>query len=93
MTVIDTLSSDWNSSTIVAGNGTNGEVPNIFGNTITWNISNPIAITGTWSATLSARLNDVAGTGTNGVIAVGKCSNGCIYSSATDSARTINIGL
>jgi uncharacterized repeat protein (TIGR01451 family)/fimbrial isopeptide formation D2 family protein len=91
VTVIDTLSADWGVP-IVAGNGTNGEVPNVVGNTITWQISGPIAqLGGTWSATLSARLNDVAGTGTNGVIVVGKCSNGCIYSSDTDTARIINI--
>ncbi|NPV50541.1 MAG: DUF11 domain-containing protein [Candidatus Methanofastidiosum sp.] len=91
VTVIDTLSADWEAP-IVAGNGTNGEMPNVVGNTITWQIPGPIAQSGgTWSATLSARLKVDAGTGTNGVIAVGKCSNGCIYSSATDSARIINI--
>ena len=91
VTVIDTLSSDWETP-IVAGNGTNGETPIVSGNTITWHIPGPIAQSGgTWSATLSARLKGNAGTGTNGVIVVGKCSNGCIYSSATDSARIINI--
>ncbi|KYC45133.1 MAG: NPCBM-associated, NEW3 domain of alpha-galactosidase [Candidatus Methanofastidiosum methylothiophilum] len=91
VTVIDTLSADWEVP-IVAGNGTNGEVPTITGNTITWQIPGPIAQAGgTWSATLSARLKVDAGTGTNGVIAVGKCSNGCIYSSATANARIINI--
>jgi len=91
LTVLDTLSADWEAP-IVAGNGTNGEVPSIIGNTITWQIPGPIAQAGgTWSATLSARLKDDAGTGTNGVIAVGKCSNGCIYSSATDNVRIINI--
>lgn len=91
VTLIDTLSSDWGSP-IVAGNGPNGEVPNVVGNTITWYIPGPIPQSGgIWSASLSARLNDVSGTGTNGVIAVGKCSNGCIYSSATANARIINI--
>ena len=91
VTVIDTLSTDWGAP-IVAGNGTNGEIASVIGNTITWQIPGPIAQSGgTWSATLSSRLNVDAGTGTNGVIAVGKCSNDCIYSSATDSARIINI--
>ena len=91
VTLIDTLSADWGPP-IIAGNGSNGEVPSIVGNTITWQIPGPIAQTGgTWSATLSARLNDVSSTGTNGVIALGKCSNGCIYSSATANARIINI--
>jgi len=91
VTLIDTLSADWGPP-IIAGNGQNGEVPSIVGNTIIWQIPGPIAQAGgTWSATLSARLNDVSGTGTNGVIGVGKCSNGCIYSSATASARIINI--
>lgn len=91
VTVIDTLSAEWETP-IVAGNGTNGETPIVSGDTITWNIPGPIAQSGgTWSATLSAKLKGDAGTGTNGVIVVGKCSNGCIYSSATDSARIINI--
>lgn len=91
VTVIDTLSTDWEAP-IVAGNGTNGEPPIVSGNTITWQIPGPIAQSGgTWSATLSARLKVDAGTGTNGVIAKGECSNGCIYSNATASARIINI--
>lgn len=89
--VTDTLSADWETP-IVAGNGTNGETPIVSGNTITWHIPGPIAQSGgTWSATLSAKLKGDAGTGTNGVEVKGECSNGCIYSSATDDARIINI--
>lgn len=91
VTVIDTLGADWGTP-INAGTGTNGEVPIVSGNTITWQIPGPIAQSGgTWSATLSATLNVDAGTATNEVEVSGKCSNGCVYSSDSDSARIINV--
>ena len=71
----------------------NGEVPLIVGNTITWNISNPIVpgSSGAWTATLSANLINAAGTGRNDVYVRGRCPSGCTYSSATDSATIWDI--
>jgi uncharacterized repeat protein (TIGR01451 family) len=92
VTVIDILDPNWDPLTIVASNGSNGEVPSIVGNTITWNVSNPIpGPTGTWTATLSAKLINFAGTGRNDVYVRGRCSTGCTYSSATDTATILNL--
>ncbi|KYC52525.1 MAG: NPCBM-associated, NEW3 domain of alpha-galactosidase [Candidatus Methanofastidiosum methylothiophilum] len=92
VTVIDILDPNWNLSTIVASNGSNGEVPSIVGDTITWNISNPISgPSGTWTATLSANLINAAGTGRNDVYVRGRCPSGCTYSSGTDSATILNL--
>ncbi len=69
---------------IVAGNGSNGEVPVVVGNTVTWNLAAPIPVGGTWTATLSADITGLLGTDT--VTVNGYCSTGCIYSTATDVA-------
>jgi uncharacterized repeat protein (TIGR01451 family) len=80
--VVDDLS--LNFSNIVAGNGSDGEVPVIAGNTITWNVANPIPIGGTWTATASADISGALGTDT--VTVNGYCSTGCVYSTASDTA-------
>ncbi|MBU7036705.1 MAG: DUF11 domain-containing protein [Theionarchaea archaeon] len=80
--VVDSLS--LNFINIAAGNGSGGEIPAVVGNTVTWNVSAPIPIGGTWTATLSA---DITGTlGTDTVVVNGYCSTGCVYSTATDTA-------
>ena len=92
VTVTDILDTNWNPSTIVAGTGSNGEVPLIVDNTVTWKVSNPIpGPSGIWTATISANLIDAAGTGRNDVYARGGCPSGCAYSSATDSATILNL--
>jgi len=92
VSIVDILSNDWDVSTIIAGNGSNGEVPIIGANTIRWNVTNPIpASTGTWTTTLSARLINLAGTGKNNASVEGKCLSGCTYSSAADTATIWNL--
>ncbi|MBU7009885.1 MAG: DUF11 domain-containing protein [Theionarchaea archaeon] len=80
--VVDDLS--LNFINIVANNGSGGEVPSIVGNTVTWNLANPIPIGGTWTATLSADITGALGIDT--VTVNGYCSTGCVYSTATDTA-------
>lgn len=80
--VVDDLSVNFYN--IAAGNGSNGEVPVMTGNTITWNVANPIPIGGTWTATVSADISGALGTDT--VTANGYCSTGCVYSTASDTA-------
>ena len=80
--VVDVLSD--NLINIVANNGSGGEVPIVIGNTVTWILSNPIPVGGTWTATLSADITGLLGTDT--VTVNGYCSTGCIYSTATDTA-------
>ncbi len=80
--VTDNLSANF--INITAGNGSNGEVPVVLGNTVTWTLINPIPVGGTWSASLSADITGLLGTDT--VTVNGYCSTGCIYSTATDTA-------
>jgi uncharacterized repeat protein (TIGR01451 family) len=80
--VVDNLS--LNFINIVANNGSGGEVPVIVGNTVTWNLAAPLPIGGTWTATLSADITGALGIDT--VTVTGRCSTGCEYSTATDTA-------
>lgn len=80
--VVDGLS--LNFINVVANNGSGGEVPAVVGNTVTWNLADPIPIGGTWTATLSA---DITGSlGINTATTNGYCSTGCIYSTTTDTS-------
>ena len=85
--VVDNLS--LNFINIVANNGSGGEVPVVVGNTVTWNLANPLPIGGTWIATLSADITGFLGTDT--VIVSGYCSTGCVYSTSSDEAYTHTI--
>ncbi|MFP4345119.1 MAG: family 16 glycoside hydrolase, partial [Anaerolineales bacterium] len=71
---------------VAAGNGSDGAVPIVAGNAITW-LPDPIPGGGTWSAQVTAVLTDT-GTNVNRAWVRGGCDTGCVTSSDQDDAHT-----
>ena len=68
--------------------GSDGAVPTVSGNTITWALTSDIAASGgTWSAQVSAVLSNT-GVNRNIVTATAFCDTGCASATSSDVART-----
>ncbi|MDX9956688.1 MAG: hypothetical protein RBT75_21495, partial [Anaerolineae bacterium] len=75
-----------NYTNIAATNGSDGAVPLVSGNAITWSL-NSLAANGTWTAQVTAILTDT-GENINRAWVSGGCDTGCVTSSFEDDAHT-----
>ncbi len=72
---------------VTATVGSDGAVPTVVGNTVTWVLSAPIGVGQTWTATVMALLNDT-GVNRNVVTATAYCATGCETAVVSNTAHT-----
>ncbi|HQI86591.1 MAG TPA: hypothetical protein PKV20_18595, partial [Anaerolineae bacterium] len=72
---------------VAAGNGSDGAVPELVGNAITWTLLSPLAVGASWTATVTADLI-ATGDNTNRAWAQAACGTGCASSRAYAEAHT-----